>query len=72
MNKGSNEWKAPPKSGTTLIFFSIDIGFSLPLVINNLFFKIDLSAETVNDEFGQRHNKPRRQVDFLNISILFI
>jgi len=47
-----------------LIFLSLDNVYSLPLVLNNLFFKIDLYAETVNDEFGQRHNKPRRQVDF--------
>lgn len=47
-----------------LIFLSFDNVYSFSLVVNNLFFKIDLYAETVNDEFGQRHNKPRRQVDF--------
>lgn len=42
--------------------FSIDVVYTLPLEVN-LFFGIDLSAEPVNDEFGQRQNKPRRQVD---------
>lgn len=36
----------------------------------NLLFGIVLSAEPVNDEFGQRQNKPRRQVK-LQIDVHF-
>ena len=39
--------------------FSICVVYPLPLDVN-IFFGIDLSAEPVNDEFGQRQNKPRR------------
>lgn len=63
VNKANNELKPPQKSG------KIDIPFPLSFThswILTLSFVTYLSVELVSDEYGQRQNKPRRQVGLQN------